>query len=146
MALLPTITKGIPAMNFNRRKLITGAVKTSVALGMTPALSGCGGSDAKKIDVHHHAVPALYLDALAQIGIHGSGGIPFPKWTPEKSFNVMAFNKITSAVLSLSSPGTYFGDEDFAVRLARDVNEYLADVVQSHPDKFGFFATLPMPL
>ena len=100
----------------------------------------------KSIDVHHHAVPPFYVEALAQQGIQASGGVPFPSWSPQMSLNVMDFNHITTAVLSLSTPGTYFGDANFAVNLARNVNEYLAATVQSNPARFGFFATLPAPL
>lgn len=100
----------------------------------------------KSIDVHHHAVPPFYVEALAQQGIQAGGGVPFPSWSPQMSLNVMDFNHITTAVLSLSTPGTYFGDANFAVNLARNVNEYLAATVQSNPARFGFFATLPAPL
>lgn len=133
-------------MAMNRRQLLKAGAQLSALSAANPVLTGCVGSNAKKIDVHHHAVPPLYIEALASIGIHGSGGMRFPNWSPQKSLNVMEFNKITTAVLSLSSPGTYFGDADFAVNLARQVNEYLALTVQEHPLQFGFFATLPAPL
>ena len=32
-----------------------------------------------------------------------------------------------------------------AVALARDINDYLADLVKVQPDRFGFFATIPLP-
>lgn len=133
-------------MTVSRRTLIKQVAQTSVALGVASSLGGCGGAGTLKIDVHHHAVPAFYVDALADIGITRSGGISFPEWTPEKSLNVLAFNQITAAVLSLSSPGSFFGDPAFAIALARKVNDFLADLVQQHPTRFGFFATLPMPL
>lgn len=133
-------------MIMNRRQLLKTGAQLGVLSALNPALAGCGGSNAKKIDVHHHAVPPLYVEALASIGVQGSGGMRFPNWSPQKSLNVMDFNNITTAVLSLSTPGTYFGDADFAVNLARQVNEYLALAVQEHPLRFGFFATLPAPL
>ena len=36
-----------------------------------------------KIDVHQHVLPDLYVDALAEIGVHGAGGIAFPEWRPQ---------------------------------------------------------------
>ena len=33
----------------------------------------------QKIDVHQHMLPAVYTDALAELGIHGAGGVAFPK-------------------------------------------------------------------
>lgn len=132
-----------------RRELITnsvglaaGSVLASLA---TPAQSALPGV-ARRIDVHHHAVPQIYTEALASIGITASGGVPFPQWSPEASLRTMALNGISTAVLSLSSPGVYFGEEGFAVTLARAVNEYLGSVAQSHPGKLGYYATLPLPL
>lgn len=134
-------------MTLNRRDLLKIGTKIGTAIAVSPSLSACGGSSTtKRIDVHHHAVPSLYLEALESIGVISSGGIPFPNWTPQKSLNVMNFNGINSAVLSLSSPGTYFGDSGFATYLARSMNEYLCEVVETNPLRFGYFATLPTPL
>lgn len=56
---------------------------------------------------------------------------------------------ISKSILSIASPGThlYPGKENDAAarRLARRCNEYLADIKKRRPDKFGFFATLPLP-
>ena|SRR5688572_14309226 len=54
-------------------------------------------------------------------------------------------NDIETALLSLSSPGVYFGDEVAATSLARRCNEELAAVVSARPDRFGAFAVLPPP-
>ena len=52
---------------------------------------------------------------------------------------------IAAAVTSISTPGVWFGDVRQACRLARDCNEFAAQMAQDHPGRFGFFATLPMP-
>jgi predicted TIM-barrel fold metal-dependent hydrolase len=52
---------------------------------------------------------------------------------------------IRTSVLSVSSPGTHFGDDRAARRLSRRVNEFAADVVRAHPGRFGHFASLPLP-
>jgi predicted TIM-barrel fold metal-dependent hydrolase len=49
------------------------------------------------------------------------------------------------AINSIASPGVYFGDFDFAIRLARECNEDSARMVGRHPDRFGAFAILPLP-
>jgi hypothetical protein len=46
-------------------------------------------------------------------------------------------------VLSLNSPGVEQLDEAEAVKLARDVNEHLAEAVSRYPNRFAGFATLP---
>ena len=45
----------------------------------------------------------------------------------------------------LSPVGFWFGDRQAAVRTARRVNEYAADLVRSHPGRFGLFAIIPLP-
>jgi predicted TIM-barrel fold metal-dependent hydrolase len=53
---------------------------------------------------------------------------------------------VGTAILSVSTPGTTFlSDLADATVLARDLNDHLATVVAAQPDRFGFFATLPMP-
>ena len=37
------------------------------------------------------------------------------------------------------------GDTGFAVKLARETNEFVADVVRDDPEHFGGFATIPLP-
>lgn len=53
---------------------------------------------------------------------------------------------IAKAILSVTSPGTHLTDDDEAGRkLARDCNRWAAEVKTRRPDRFGYFATLPLP-
>ena len=54
---------------------------------------------------------------------------------------------ISKSILSLSTPGVNLGpDGHVAVQqLCRDCNIFAADLKQRHPDKFGFWASLPFP-
>jgi predicted TIM-barrel fold metal-dependent hydrolase len=74
------------------------------------------------------------------------GGRAQPEWSPEASLHTMAELDVATAILSVSAPGTTFlATAADAAALARDVNDYSAQMVADQPDRFGFFATVPMP-
>jgi predicted TIM-barrel fold metal-dependent hydrolase len=54
---------------------------------------------------------------------------------------------ITKSILSITSPGTHLvpGDDALARKITRQCNEFAADLKRRHPDKFGFWASLPLP-
>ncbi|MEV8435849.1 amidohydrolase family protein [Actinosynnema sp. NPDC051121] len=95
------------------------------------------------IDVHHHAVPPVYRAAMG--GIDPIPGVDYPTWEPDASLEVMDRNGITAALLSITAPGVAFAGPAAAPRLARQVNEYFAELVAAHPTRFGAFAVLPLP-
>ena len=94
------------------------------------------------VDIHHHVIPPDYLDALERLGADTSA---FPPWTPEESLQVMDRLGIGRAMLSLSSPGVWFGDDTRARSLARASNGYVAGLHREHPDRFRGLAVLPLP-
>lgn len=99
-----------------------------------------------RIDTHHHMVPADYRKVLDKAGIADAGGRAMPDWTPEASLDTMAKLGVATAILSVSAPGTtMLPAAADAAALARDINDYSAELVAAQPDRFGFFATLPMP-
>ena len=57
----------------------------------------------------------------------------------------MERHDVDVAILSVSTPGVFLGDGADARAMARDVNDFAAQVVRDHPDRFGFFATLTLP-
>src|SRR5688572_11376290 len=97
-----------------------------------------------RIDTHHHVVPPDYGAWLRRKG-QAAGGLPIPDWTPEAALALMDERNVGTAILSVSTPGVHLGDDTEARALARDVNEYAAAMVRSHPGRFGFFATLCLP-
>lgn len=99
-----------------------------------------------RIDTHQHLIPPDYRNALRKVGIDEAGGRALPDWSPEGSLQSMAELNVATAILSVSTPGTTFLPAAAeAAALARDLNDYSADLVASHPDQFGFFATIPLP-
>lgn len=62
----------------------------------------------------------------------------------EKRLRFMDEAGITMQVLSNSGPGPDLVSGGEGVDMAREMNEYLAATIASHPDRFAGFATLPM--
>ncbi|WP_339508601.1 amidohydrolase family protein [Pseudomonas sp. RL_35y_Pfl2_P42] len=99
-----------------------------------------------RIDLHHHLVPPAYQEAIYSKGMERHAGALLPKWTPEKSIDVMDMNGIQRAITSISTPGAHLGDGVRpAQALARACNEYAARMRDDYPERFGNFAVLPMP-
>lgn len=54
---------------------------------------------------------------------------------------------ISKSILSISSPGTYLAGSSAceAEKLTTYCNDYAADLKRKYPEKFGFWASLPLP-
>lgn len=98
-----------------------------------------------RIDVHQHILPPEYTAWLHSNGVVGAGGINLPEWTAQSALETMSTFGIGRSILSVSTPGVHLGHDGDARVMARVVNDYSAQVVRDHPDKFGFFATLTLP-
>lgn len=101
-------------------------------------------SRARRIDTHQHVIPPRYADWMHAKGIR-PGGVDLPSWSEPAALKFMDGHDIQTGIMSLSTPGVYFGDGPQARRWAREINEYCAEVVARRPDRFGFFATLTLP-
>ncbi|MGK8557294.1 amidohydrolase family protein [Nocardia gipuzkoensis] len=99
-----------------------------------------------KIDVHCHYIPDFYREALIANGHSRPDGIwGIPEWSEAGALAAMDTIGVAKAYLSISSPGVHFGDDTAARILARQVNEEGARLARAHPDRFGFFASTPLP-
>ncbi|MHA2190848.1 MAG: amidohydrolase family protein [Candidatus Thorarchaeota archaeon] len=100
------------------------------------------------IDLHHHIIPDFYLKSLAEIGITELSGIPIPVYGPDKCLSDMDKLGIDKAVLSTPYAGlplSLYKDNEFLRRLTRKTNTYLAESIREHPDRYGAFASVPLP-
>lgn len=100
---------------------VTGLAATAMAVRQAEAQSGAARPF--RIDTHHH---------------HSQGG----PWTPGRSIESMDRNGVAAAILS--RPGIPLSEAGRARKLARDANEFGAQVVRDHSTRFGLFATLPL--
>jgi len=94
-----------------------------------------------RIDIHHHALSADIVELMRAIGLP----TPSRQWRLDETLDVMDANGIEASVVSNVFPCDVVGDATTAYRLTRQVNEAAADVVRTHPDRFGFLALLPLP-
>jgi predicted TIM-barrel fold metal-dependent hydrolase len=99
----------------------------------------------ERIDVHQHLLPPDYRTWLARYGIESAGGRKLPDWSVEQALEFMGSYGIRTAIGSVSAPGVHLGSDADARVMARRVNEFSAQLVKDHPDRFGFFATLTLP-
>jgi len=97
------------------------------------------------IDVHQHVIPDVYKSELAKVGVLGSGENPWPAWSLARQLELMDENGIDAVLLSIASPGAYFGDIAFTKNLVRACNEAMAQMVADHPGKFGAMAFVSLP-
>ena len=98
-----------------------------------------------RIDVHHHLLTDFYIKAQQKAGISGTAYRGFPEWTPQHSLSVMENEGIATTILSFTSPGIWFGDMSETKMLACQCNDYLANLSEHFPGRFGGFAFLPLP-
>jgi 6-methylsalicylate decarboxylase len=98
------------------------------------------------VDVHAHFVTPWYVEAAEAGGYrHPDGMASWPSWSPEEHLRLMDAHGIEQSILSISSPGVWFGDVESSVALCRRVNDFAAGVVEDHPDRVRFFASVPLP-
>lgn len=106
-------------------------------------MSGCACG---RIDVHAHFLPEVYAAALRTAGLATvDGGMPVPAWSEAAALEMMDRQGIATAMVSLSSPSAAFLPVDQRPGLIREVNAAGAALVGAHPDRFGHFASLPLP-
>ncbi|MCI2954803.1 amidohydrolase [Staphylococcus caprae] len=97
------------------------------------------------IDIHHHIIPKIYKDALKKIGVTTAGGYPIKDWEPQDSIQMMDALNIQVGVTSISEPATLPFKRKQAAKVAREVNEYQAELKRTYPGRFKCLALLPMP-
>ena len=114
------------------------------------------------IDVHTHMLTREYLDFLSlhgapkyeckptragQESIHMDGA-PFmtlmpEMWDYDSRIRDMDAAGVDLAVVSLTCPNAYFGDQQVSSRAARMVNDSMAEQRRIRPDRIAWFASLP---
>ena len=94
------------------------------------------------IDVHHHATTEALTARRARAGLQAPPGMP--AWTREIAVETMDSIGVTASVLSVPADVGWLPEHERAAAV-RDVNDELAGIVAWAPQRFGAFATIPLP-
>jgi len=155
------------AEGFSRRGFLTAGVTAAGIAALFPRLTTLAqsGSNPRRIDVHHHFTPPSYLEFTRMYntgaGAGGRGGAgrggnaaggrggllgsAFAGWKLEEDMEDMDKNGTATAILSLTTPGLWFGPQSAVRKVARDCNEFAARLATDHPGRFGSFASIYPP-
>jgi 6-methylsalicylate decarboxylase len=136
----------------SRREFLTTLAAFGVSAFMPGAalIAQTSGPTTKSrlIDVHHHILPPVYLaQARDRLIAQQQGYLParILQWSPQNALAEMDQNGVATSIVSISTPGIWFGNVQSARTLARKCNEYAAQLVNDYHGRFGFFASVPLP-
>jgi predicted TIM-barrel fold metal-dependent hydrolase len=123
-----------------RRNFLAGGI-AALSLGASATRRAAAQPTPVKvrIDVHHHYLPPVQAQAFADSHVGA------PKWSPQMSLEDMDKAGVQKSVLSLVQPGVWLGNVEAARKLARECNDYGAQLRKDYPGRFGLFAAIPLP-
>lgn len=102
-----------------------------------------------RIDVHHHIYPRQFMQHQEELNPKWGPQRPpaiVKDWSPQFAVDQLDRNNVAVAILQMiSDPGVWFGDVNAARILAREWNEYAAQMMRDFPKRFGMLAVVPMP-
>lgn len=128
-----------------RREFLIGLAALGAAAVLPKALWAAqarASAQPFRIDTHHHYSSPGFVEEI--VG-RKTGQRPLMEWTPQKSLEDMDKSGVATAILSISEPSVWFGNDIAARRLARECNDYGARLMADHRGRFGLFAILPLP-
>lgn len=107
------------------------------------------------IDVHAHLYPELYHQLVEPLGLGGSPyrpkaatgpSAPYPRQPEDVDRRLAAMDAagVERQILSINV-APYLENGADAVRAARLANDLAAEFCAAHPDRFSFWASLPLP-
>ena len=125
------------------RRAFLAALTTLTADTFVRSAGAQSPASGDRIDVHHHFASPAFISMMREKQTQG-----FQVWqsyTPARAIEDMDRGSVALSLLSITTPGIWFGDRDETRRLARQENEYGARLVADHRRRFGLLAVLPLP-
>jgi 6-methylsalicylate decarboxylase len=135
--------------SYSRRQVLATLSAVGASLAASPySFAQALGNGPRIIDTHHHIYPPKYTaDNLKRI-VDDASDTPsslYTNWSPRYSLDQMDQNGVATAIVSITSPGIWFGNNEEGRKNARAVNEYGAQMVKDYPGRFGMWGAIPLP-
>ncbi len=108
----------------------------------------------RTIDIHAHITPEAYIAAsrrgeswhdIRPEGVTNMGYNPRTTWTPQE--RIADMNSLGVDVQVLSTNASFYNydmDASVVTEMARECNDYVAQLTKDYPERFAGFTTLPM--
>jgi 6-methylsalicylate decarboxylase len=120
---------------------------------MDDVVSQMKGSKPFRIDTHYHIFPPKFMANQAKRNPKAydprqvvPATIDLKDWTPGFAVEELDRGGIAVGIAQMiAAPGIWFGDVAAARDLAREWNEYAAQMGRDFPGRFGTLAVLPLP-
>jgi predicted TIM-barrel fold metal-dependent hydrolase len=130
----------------SRREFLAGTAAAGASIIFPSGRSlgqSLGQRTGGRIDVHHHfGSPAF----VSMVNTKKSQGFQiWQPYTPARAIEDMDRGGVATSMISITTPGIWFGNIDETRRFARQENEYGARMVSDYKGRFGLFAVLPLP-
>ena len=124
-----------------------GALGASAVASPAASLAQTPPAPGKRIDVHHHFFSPEWQQLLTNMSdVQPSMGVDvIRKYSAQQAFELLDQGNVETAYLSVTTPGIWYGDIVQTRKLARQLNEYAAQMVRDHKGRYGLFAVLPIP-
>jgi 6-methylsalicylate decarboxylase len=100
-------------------------------------------SGLRRIDVHHHFASPAWIRMVNTKQTQGYQ--TWQDYTPARAIEDMDRGGVTASLISVTTPGIWFGNVEETRRLARQENEYGAKIVSDRKGRFALLAVLPLP-
>jgi predicted TIM-barrel fold metal-dependent hydrolase len=134
--------------DLSRRSLLAGIWALGAGGLLTSGNLFSQAGSPRRLDLHHHYGSPRWIKKLAEA--KRQGWQQFQDFTPAKAVETLDKAGVSTAFLSVTEPGVWFGD-DFAkerqdaISMSRDMNDYAARMATDYKGRFGVFAVLPLP-
>ena len=126
-----------------RRSLLMGlgTIGMNATLGRRVRAQG-KPRGAQRVDVHYHIAPPAWSDLLTRRSIMQPA---WNGWSPQKAVEDMDRDGVKLSIVSITTPGVWYGNVEQARTLARQCNDFAAKMREDYKGRFGIFAAIPLP-